>query len=136
MGECREAMGECRGGQAGGLADRDQLGGWQAAGRRLVNGAAGAPVEAGRAPGHERLVDQVPAQGAVVVEDRLEDLVDRGFWILAAGLECLSHLVKQQTTAGALSRHREDSAVADERPQHLWRVGEETVGVMTHLKPV
>jgi hypothetical protein len=106
-----------------------------AAGRRLVNSAAGAPVEAGRAPGHERLVDQVPAQRAVVVEDRLEDLVDRGFWILAAGLKCLSHLVKQQTTAGALSRHRENSAVADERPQHLWRVGEETVSVMTHLKP-
>ncbi len=62
-------------------------------------------------------------KGAVVVEDRLEDLVDCGFWILAAGLKCLGHLVKQQTTAGSLSRYREDSAVADERPQHLWRVG-------------
>src|SRR5271169_3053491 len=97
-------MGGCRAGQAGVLAGRGQWAAGKAAGRRLVNGAVGAPVEAGRAPGHERLVDQVPAQGAVVVEDRLEDLVDRGFWILAAGLECLSHLVKQQTTAGALSR--------------------------------
>ena len=35
-----------------------------------------------------------------------------------------------------VSRYREDSAVADERPQHLWRVGEDTVSVMTHLKPV
>jgi hypothetical protein len=48
-------------------------------GQRLADGAAGAPVDAGLVPGHERLVDQVPAQGAVVVEDRLEDLVDRGF---------------------------------------------------------
>ena len=103
---------------------------------RLVDGAAGAPVEAGRVPGHERLVDQVPAQGAVVVEDRPEDLVDRGFWVLTAGLERLGHLVKQQTTPGALGRHRDDPALADKRPQHLGRVGEETVSVMTHLKPV
>jgi hypothetical protein len=46
---------------------------------KLVDGAAGPPVDAVRAPGHELFVDQVPAQGAVVVEDRLEDLVDRGF---------------------------------------------------------
>ncbi len=70
----------------------------------------------------------------MVVEDRLEDFVNRGFGIPAAGFERLGHLVKQQTTAGALGRHGEDPAVADERPQLLRRGGEEAVSVMTHLK--
>ena len=70
-------MAECRGGHAGGLADWDELGGWQA-----------------------------------------------------------GHLVKQQAAASALGRHREDPAVADERPQLLGRGGEEAVSVMAHQKPV
>ena len=72
--------------------------------RELVDRTAGAPVDAGRVPGHERLVDQVPAQGAVIVEDRLEDLADRGFCVPAAGLERLGRLVKQQAATIALGR--------------------------------
>ena len=70
----------------------------------------------------------------MVVEDRLENLVDRGFGILSAWLERLGHLVKQQTAAVPLGRHRGDPAVADERPQLLRRVGEQTFSVMTHRK--
>jgi len=58
----------------------------------------------------------------MVVEDRLEDLVDGGFGIVAVGLEGLRHLVEQQPAAGALGRHRGDLAVADEGPQPIRRV--------------
>jgi hypothetical protein len=94
--------------------------------------ATGTPVGAGGGSGHERLVDQVPAQGAVVVDDRFEDLVDDGFRVVAARLECLGHLVKQQPATGALGRHRGDLAVTDEGPQLIRRVGEESISVMNH----
>jgi hypothetical protein len=51
----------------------------------LADGAAGPPVDAVRGAGHELLVDQVPAQRAVVVEDLPEDLVDHGFGYLRPG---------------------------------------------------
>jgi hypothetical protein len=41
----------------------------------LTDGAAGPPVDAGRGAGHELLVDQVPAQRAVIVEDPPEEAV-------------------------------------------------------------
>ena len=99
----------------------------------LADGAAGPPVEARGAAGHEGLVDQVPAQGAVVVEDRLQDPVHLGFRIPAAGLEGLRHLVKKQPAAGALGGKRGDLAVTDEGPQLFWRVGEKTAGTGSHL---
>src|SRR5271165_236551 len=102
-----------------------ELAGWA-----LGDGAAGAPVEAGGVPGHEGLVDQVPAQGAMVVEYGLEDLVDDGFWVLAAWLKRLRNLVEQQPSAAALGRNGGDPAIADEGPQLVRRVGEETVSVI------
>src|SRR6516225_6646646 len=93
----------------------------------LADGAAGPPVDAGRGARHELLVDQVTAQRAVVVADLLEDVVDRGFRVPAAGLERLGHLVEQQAAAGALGRNRGDPATADERPHLIRRVGEEAV---------
>ena len=99
----------------------------------LADGAAGPPVEAGGATGQERLVDQVPAQRAVVVEDRLQDPVDLGFRVPAAGLEGLRHLVKKQQTAGALGGKRGDLAVTDKGPKLLRRIGEKTAGPGYHL---
>src|SRR5690349_17696912 len=99
----------------------------------LADGAAGPPVDTDRGAGHELLVDQVPAQRAVVIEDLLEDVVDGRFRVPAAGLERLNHLVEQQTTPGALGRNRGDLAVPDERPQLLRRFGEEAVRVFVHL---
>jgi len=99
----------------------------------LSNSAAGPPVDASRGTGHELLVDQVPAQRAVVVEDLLEDLVHGGFRVPAAGLERLYHLVEQQAAPSPLGRDRGDPAVADERPHLVWRVDEEAVRVFVHL---
>jgi histidinol-phosphatase len=97
-----------------------------------IDGSACPPVDADGRPGQERLVYQVPAQRAVVVEDRLEDLVDGRLRVSAARLKRLRHLVKQQQAAGALGRHGRNPAVADERPQFIRRVGEKPVGVVFH----
>ena len=72
----------------------------------------------------------------MVVEDLPEDLVDRGFGVPAAGLECLRHMVKQQAAPGALGRYRGDPAACDERPELERRVDEEAVGVFDRLGPV
>src|SRR5579859_3620544 len=101
----------------------------------LADGAAGAPVDAVGGAGEEVLVDQVAAQGAVVVEDGLEDLVHHRLGVAAAGLEGLSQLIEQHPPTGTLGRHGGDSAVPDERPQRGRRVGEQTVRVAVHHQP-
>jgi hypothetical protein len=97
-----------------------------------IDGSACAPVDACGGPGQERLVDQLPAQGAVVVEDRLEDLVDDRLRIPATRLERPGHLVKQQPPAGALSRYGGDPAVADESPPLMRRVSEKASSILLH----
>src|SRR5579859_2402156 len=101
----------------------------------LANGAAGAPVDAVGGAGEEVLVDQVAAQGAVVVEDGLEDLVHHRLGVAAAGLEGLGQLIEQHPPAGTLGRHGGDPAVPDERPQRGRRVGEQTVRIAVHHQP-
>jgi hypothetical protein len=81
-----------------------------------IYGAAAAPVDAGLAR-QETLVDQVAAEGGVVVAQGLQDVVDRGFGIAMARLERLRDAVEQQTALGRAGRHRGDPAVADERTE-------------------
>src|SRR6201986_3675098 len=99
---------------------------------RLGNRAAGSPVEPLVVAGHEGLIYQGAAQGAVVVEDGAEDLVDGGLGIVAAGLERLRPLVQQQQAAAALGGDRRDPATADKRTQLIRWVSEEFLSVTGH----